>query len=177
MIFNKNMTLEEIKDKYPDEYAQIMETAAGSVKKETDAKTAALEAENADLKAQVARSDVDARIREYATKLNVPEKGESLIKDGKSFEEAIVLLADENAIVNKRVEDSFKDTAPDAAGPSGEEDVTEPESEYKTFGEAMVAIKKRDDCTAKEASEKAKKEFPELFAAQYEDIKKVDETE
>ncbi|GAG10104.1 unnamed protein product, partial [marine sediment metagenome] len=64
----------------------------------------------------------------------------------------------------KNVLESFVDTSSVEAGLSVEED--DP-IEPKNFGQAIRMIKERDKIEPKEASEKAKVEFKELFDAMY----------
>ena len=181
MIFNKKeMTLEELKEKHPEDYNKLMDAAkaatGASSSEELDKANTALANATAtiiELKDKAERDEVDTKIREYGSNLGVDKIAEECIKEKMSFTDSLIKMTDEQIKHVKKVADSFDDTSSQAAGAGAEEDDTK--SEPETFASAIKLIKKRDDISALEASEKAKVEYKELFDSQYETIEKIED--
>lgn len=177
MIFKKgeNLSLADLKEKYPEEYFSLMEEANKAAKgslPDDNSEMETLRAENEQLKKDKARIDCDARIRKYGKKLNVEEKAEECVKKEMSFDEALVELADANSNHVKKVKDSFDDSSSTEVGTDTNKDKTVVEPD--TFAEAIKLIKSRDNCSRIEAANKAKTEFKEIFDAQYENINNIE---
>jgi len=183
MLFGKNkVSLEQMREEDPKAYNELMDKfkskADEDIKAELEAANKALESATntiGELEAKAERKQIDDKIIEFGSKLGVDKEAKVCIEKEMSFVDALESMVNSHADHLKKVADSFDDTASEPVGDDGGEDVTSQEPE--NFGEAIVAIKKRDDCSAEEAAEKAKVEYKELFDAQYDNIAKVEETE
>ena len=124
-----------------------------------------LVAQNKEYKqAETEQTRVDS-ITRYATKLNTVEIGEACIKDGSTFEVSLLQMVDSHLETKEDMEDSFEETAAETGGVNHEDG--DQDGEPKNFGEAIMAIKKRENCTAKEAAEMAKVEYRSLLSKNY----------
>lgn len=183
MIFNKKkgeeLTLEQLREKYPEDYKNLMDAAKEAVlpakpKVEevvVDPEKVQLVKENAELKAANERVTLDKKIKEYGGKLGVDKEATQCIEQRSSLEDSLIVMVDAHANYLSNVKKSFDDTSSAQAGTDTQPEKTE--TEPKTFHEAQMMIKKRDDCSLMVATEKAQVEYKELFDANYEGLNKI----
>jgi hypothetical protein len=161
MMFGKGkLTVEDVQ-KDPDVYNGLFELIKKDLTKGNDD---SLVKENKELKERLEKLENNNKIKEYGEKLKVDTT--NLID--KSFNEALLTMVDQHIKEEKDIANSFEETASEAVGitpktkENGGNDI-----EPTNFHEAMILIKKRDNCTMMEAVEKAKVEFKSLFDKTY----------
>lgn len=178
MMFSnkKAINLKKVQEDDPDAYTALMNDAKAAVEHDENTELTQAQTELAQYKNKEARIGIDTQITDYGKKLKVEDTAAEAIKAELSFEDALLKMVNYHVENVKDIEESFNETSSVAAG----EDLKDGnEDEPKTFYGAMHMIMERDKITATEASNKAQKEFPKLFAKRMEarNLKEEKETE
>jgi signal peptide peptidase SppA len=124
---------------------------------------AELKAENQLYKDKEQKEVNDKKIMDFATSLNLKDKGEALVKENKSVTEAFELLANEASKVNADKQAQFLASS---AAPAGASSDTAADSAPKTDVEAMTHCRTKYGLGKREAWQKARIEFASLFGTE-----------
>jgi len=157
MLFSKNkLTVEDVQ-KDQEVYNGLVEL----VKKDL-AKDDSLVKENQELKTKLEKLENNNKIKEYGEKLKV----DTVNLIDKPFSESLLAMVNQHLKEEKDTAESFKETASEQVGVTPK--IESSKEVVTNFHEAMIFIKKRDNCTIQVAAEKAQVEFKNLFNKIYE---------
>lgn len=169
MFSKKAINLSTLKTEDKEAYDAIMAEATSNVEatyeKEDSEALKVANAELVGLRADTARTNLDAKIIKYGSALKVEDVAKEAVTEKLDFNAALIKMVDANIKGVKDIEESFEETA---SAPVGVSPANGDEDAPKTFIEAINMIAERDKIDVSAAKDKAMVEFKSLLTSRYE---------